>query len=206
MAERADVLHHHGDLLSQRRAAYRPRLRGDRDRRHRALQAARRLRRVLPDRHRRARPEDAADGGARGHDRRRRSPTATAGHVPRHGRRARTAPTTDFIRTTEARPLRLAQEIWRRMEATGDIYLANYSGWYSVRDEAYYDESETTIGAGRRPPRARPARRSNGSRRRATSSASPPTRTGCSRSTRRSPTSSARRAAQRDRQLRPRAA
>ena len=52
----AALLHHHGDLLSQRRAAYRPRLRGDRDRRDRALHAARRLRRLLPDRHRRARP------------------------------------------------------------------------------------------------------------------------------------------------------
>jgi hypothetical protein len=61
-----ELLHHHGDLLSERRAAYRPRLRGDRDRRDRPLQAARRLRRVLPHRHRRARPEDAADGGARG--------------------------------------------------------------------------------------------------------------------------------------------
>ncbi len=34
------------------------------------------------------------------------------------------------------------QDIWRRMEANGDIYLSKYSGWYSVRDEAYYDEDE----------------------------------------------------------------
>ena len=38
------------------------------------------------------------------------------------------------------------QEIWRRMEAAGDIYLDRYSGWYSVRQEAYFDESETTLG------------------------------------------------------------
>ena len=35
--------------------------------------------------------------------------------------------------------------IWEAMQATGDIYLDKYSGWYSVRDEAYYDESETRL-------------------------------------------------------------
>ncbi len=55
------LLHHDGDLLSQWRAAYRPRLRGDRDRRDRPLHAARRLRCLLPDRHRRARHQDAPD-------------------------------------------------------------------------------------------------------------------------------------------------
>ncbi len=53
----------------------------------------------------------------------------------------------DFIRTTEARHYRASQEIWRRMEARGDIYKDNYSGWYSVRDEAYYAESETEVRA-----------------------------------------------------------
>jgi methionyl-tRNA synthetase len=52
----------------------------------------------------------------------------------------------DFIRTTEPRHYRTSEAIWRRMEANGDIYLATYSGWYSVRDEAYYAESETTVG------------------------------------------------------------
>src|SRR5258705_9143174 len=51
----------------------------------------------------------------------------------------------DFIRTTQERHFRSSEEIWRRMEANGDIYLDKYSGWYSVRDEAYYDESETRI-------------------------------------------------------------
>ena len=37
------------------------------------------------------------------------------------------------------------QAIWQRMEANGDIYLDKYSGWYSVRDEAYYDEDETRL-------------------------------------------------------------
>src|SRR6202047_3481794 len=51
----------------------------------------------------------------------------------------------DFIRTTEARHYRSSEAIWERMEAAGDIYLAKYAGWYSVRDEAYYDEKETRL-------------------------------------------------------------
>ncbi|WP_456748822.1 methionine--tRNA ligase [Bradyrhizobium sp. USDA 4354] len=50
-----------------------------------------------------------------------------------------------FIRTTEAQHHRSSQEIWRRMEANGDIYADTYSGWYSVRDEAYYAEDETRV-------------------------------------------------------------
>ncbi len=53
----------------------------------------------------------------------------------------------DFIRTTEPRHYRASEEIWRRMEKAGDIYLGKYSGWYSVRQEAYFDESETTVGS-----------------------------------------------------------
>ena len=52
----------------------------------------------------------------------------------------------DFIRTTEARHVAACQEIWRRMDANGDIYLDTYGGWYSVRQEAYFDEGETTVG------------------------------------------------------------
>jgi methionyl-tRNA synthetase len=51
----------------------------------------------------------------------------------------------DYIRTTEPRHHKAAQEIWRRMEANGDIYLDSYSGWYSVRQEAFFDEKETTV-------------------------------------------------------------
>src|ERR1700733_1749517 len=49
----------------------------------------------------------------------------------------------DFIHTTEERHHRSSEEIWRRMERKGDIYLGKYAGWYSVRDEAYYAEEET---------------------------------------------------------------
>ncbi len=51
----------------------------------------------------------------------------------------------DYIRTTEPRHYRASEAIWERMAAAGDIYLDKYSGWYSVRDEAYYDESETHL-------------------------------------------------------------
>ncbi len=54
----------------------------------------------------------------------------------------------DFIRTTEPRHYAASQEIWRRMLASGDIYQSTYEGWYSVRDEAYFDESELTDGEG----------------------------------------------------------
>ncbi len=52
----------------------------------------------------------------------------------------------DFIRTTEERHHRSVQAIWRRMQANGDIYLDTYAGWYSVRQEGFFDESETSIG------------------------------------------------------------
>ena len=53
-----------------------------------------------------------------------------------------------FIRTTEPRHHASTQELWRRMEANGDLYLDRYEGWYSVRDEAYYDASELIDGEG----------------------------------------------------------
>jgi methionyl-tRNA synthetase len=51
----------------------------------------------------------------------------------------------DFIRTTEDRHRYSSRAIWKRMKSSGDIYLSKYAGWYSVRDEAYYDESETRL-------------------------------------------------------------
>jgi methionyl-tRNA synthetase len=63
-----------------------------------------------------------------------------------------------FIRTTEEQHHRSSQEIWRRMAENGDIYLDSYSGWYSVRDEAYYAEDETVLGEDnvRRGPQGSP--------------------------------------------------
>tara|TARA_B100000575_G_C23130398_1_gene655648 strand:+ start:1166 stop:2701 length:1536 start_codon:yes stop_codon:yes gene_type:complete len=48
----------------------------------------------------------------------------------------------DFIRTTENRHYKSVKDIWDRLVKSGDIYLDKYSGWYSVSDEAYYDEDE----------------------------------------------------------------
>jgi methionyl-tRNA synthetase len=50
-----------------------------------------------------------------------------------------------FIRTSGEAHYRGVTELWKRMAANGDIYLDRYEGWYSVRDEAYYDESELKV-------------------------------------------------------------
>ncbi len=49
---------------------------------------------------------------------------------------------TDFIRTTENRHKKTVQFLWNELEKNDDIYLSNYSGWYSVSDEAFYNEDE----------------------------------------------------------------
>lgn len=53
----------------------------------------------------------------------------------------------DFIRTTEPRHHEAVKNIWNRMSEAGDLYKDSYSGWYSVRDEAYYQEGETEVRA-----------------------------------------------------------
>jgi len=52
----------------------------------------------------------------------------------------------DFIRTTEARHKEFVSELWRRMDARGDIYKGKYEGWYCVKCEAYYPEGELLEG------------------------------------------------------------
>ncbi|MEK9746455.1 MAG: methionine--tRNA ligase [Pelagibacteraceae bacterium] len=49
---------------------------------------------------------------------------------------------TDFIRTTEERHKKSVQHLWKELEKNDDIYLSKYSGWYSVSDEAFYNEDE----------------------------------------------------------------
>ena len=49
---------------------------------------------------------------------------------------------TDFIRTTEDRHKKAVQHLWNELEKNGDIYLSKYSGWYSISDEAFYNEDE----------------------------------------------------------------
>jgi len=53
-----------------------------------------------------------------------------------------------FIRTSQPDHYRASQAIWAAMEARGDLYLDRYEGWYSVRDEAYYEEHELVEGEG----------------------------------------------------------
>ena len=48
----------------------------------------------------------------------------------------------DFIRTTERRHKISVSDLWDRLVKSGDIYLSKYKGWYSVSDEAYYNEDE----------------------------------------------------------------
>ena len=53
-----------------------------------------------------------------------------------------------FCRTTQDRHKAASVALWKAMRASDDLYLDRYEGWYSVRDEAFYDESETTLGEG----------------------------------------------------------
>jgi methionyl-tRNA synthetase len=53
-----------------------------------------------------------------------------------------------FCRTTDARHFEASVALWKAMEASGDLYLDRYEGWYSVRDEAYYGEDEISEGEG----------------------------------------------------------
>ena len=51
-----------------------------------------------------------------------------------------------FVRTTDPDHYAASTAIWQRMAQRGDIYLDAYSGWYSVRDERFFTEAETTLG------------------------------------------------------------
>jgi len=53
-----------------------------------------------------------------------------------------------FIRTVEPDHYAASQALWKAMAANGDIYLGRYEGWYSIRDEAFYDEKELVDGEG----------------------------------------------------------
>lgn len=53
-----------------------------------------------------------------------------------------------FVRTTEPRHHNASIALWKAMEAAGDLYLDRYEGWYSIRDEAFYDEKELSEGEG----------------------------------------------------------
>jgi methionyl-tRNA synthetase len=52
----------------------------------------------------------------------------------------------DYIRTTEPRHIRASQALWQELQRRGEIYLGKFAGWYSVRDEAFFEESELVDG------------------------------------------------------------
>jgi methionyl-tRNA synthetase len=56
----------------------------------------------------------------------------------------------DFIRTTEDRHYKAVQFLWDRLVSKGYIYLSKYKGWYSVSDEAYYNEDEIVEKGGKK--------------------------------------------------------
>jgi methionyl-tRNA synthetase len=51
-----------------------------------------------------------------------------------------------FIRTTEVDHKASVQKFWNVLADNGYIYLGFYEGWYSVRDECFYTESELVDG------------------------------------------------------------
>ncbi len=53
-----------------------------------------------------------------------------------------------FVRTSEPHHHAASIALWKAMEASGDLYLDRYEGWYSVRDEAFYDDKELVAGEG----------------------------------------------------------
>ena len=48
----------------------------------------------------------------------------------------------EFIRTTSDKHIKASQSLWKKLFNNNQIYLSNYEGWYSVRDEAFYSENE----------------------------------------------------------------
>lgn len=52
----------------------------------------------------------------------------------------------DFIRTTQERHKKTVRHFWNILEENGYIYLGEYSGWYDIRNEAYFSEDELVDG------------------------------------------------------------
>jgi len=51
----------------------------------------------------------------------------------------------DYVRTTSDRHKRVAQELWKRCAANGDIYLDTYVGWYNVREETFVTDLQAEM-------------------------------------------------------------
>ena len=117
----------------------------DRDRRAGPLPAARRQGRFLPVRHRRARPQDAADGRPGRASRQRRLPTAIRRSSARWSKRLGVLQRRVHPHHRGASLYNRARRSGRRWRPTATSISAATAGWYSVRQEAYFDEKETTL-------------------------------------------------------------
>ena len=52
----------------------------------------------------------------------------------------------DFIRTTDYRHTNIVQEILTKVHESGDIYMDEYEGWYSISEERFITEKELDSG------------------------------------------------------------
>ena len=133
---------------------------------------------VLPDRHRRARPEGRAGGAEGRRCRPGRSPTRSRRSSATSCRLLNIS-NDDFIRTTEPRHYAASQALWRRVRDRGYIYKGKYEGWYCTVDEVFVPETQLV----RTDAVRSAATRSSGSPRRATSSSCRRSSSRCSTTT-----------------------
>ena len=202
-ARGSEILHHHRHLLSERRPAHRSRLRGDRHRRASRASSGSTANDVFfltgTDEHGLKMKQTAAKEGV--------SPSELADRnaaaFQRDGEALGLLATTTSSAPPRSATASRAEEIWRRMARKPATSISkNYAGWYSVRDEDYYAEGETEVGDDgvRRATDGHARRVDRGGELLLPPLA--PIRTRCSRTTRRTRTSSPPDAPQRGRQLR----
>ena len=145
LAGRGPLLRHDADLLRQRRAPHRARLHDGHRRRAGPLAPAARRRRLLPDRHRRARPQGPAGGRGQRRDARRSGPTRPSSASATPGS-CSTSPTTTSSAPPSPATTRAVEQLLQACYDNGDIELGTYEGLYCVSCEAYYTEDELVDG------------------------------------------------------------
>ena len=65
----------------------------------------------------------------------------------------------DYVRTTSDRHKKVAQELWKRCNANGDIYLDSYSGWYNIREETFVTDNDAELADFKDPTSGQPLKR-----------------------------------------------
>ena len=146
-------LRHHSDRLPQWRAAYRARLRDDRDRCDRPLEAARGPRRVFPHRHRRARHQDGADGRIAWAFDHASSPTATRRASASWPARS-TSPTTISSAPPNRGIMPRARKSGSGWRPAGDIYQSDLQGLVLGPRRGLFRRGRADRGRGRQEVRA----------------------------------------------------